>query len=100
MGKFQEFGRRWREVIAGLRVENTCDICQLRDIFSGVFALGSNEKKQETRLTDLDLPHTKFTATRWLRSVKTINGVKCFLLENKDHNLVVQQLCSLQTHLT
>ena len=48
--------------------------------------------------TTLDLPHTKFTATRRLLSVKTLS-VKGPFLENKGHNLAVQQLCSLQTRL-
>ena len=33
------------------------------------FLASENNKRR----TDLDLPHTKFTATRWLRSVKTLS---------------------------
>ena len=96
LGKFQESGSRRREVREGLRAKNTSDICQLRDSlrFNGFL-----EQETDEGHTDLDLPHTKFTATRWLRSVKTLSAKGILPGETKT-NLVVQQLCSLQTHLT
>ena len=94
-GKVQESASRRRELSEGLRAKTTSHICQLRDSlrFNGFPVPETDE-----RHTTLDLPHTKFTATRRLLSVKTLS-VKGPFLENKDHNLAVQQLCSLQTRL-
>ena len=54
---------------AGLRAINVGDIVQLRNRFNGRLLASENNE----RLTYLDLPHTKFTATRWLRSVKMLS---------------------------
>ena len=66
-----------------LTVKSANDIRQLEEKFKVFLASDRNR-----RPTDWDLPHTKFTVTRWLLSV-TMHSVNSISLHERDQNLAV-----------